>query len=140
MSYATAADLTKRFGETELIELTDQEGVGQINESVLAVALADADAEVDSYLVGRAVLPLSSVPPVLVRVSCDIARFRLFGAKAPEEVRNRYQDARAWLKDVAAGRAVLDGVDTPATAPRGPAVVAPDAVFTSDAFGRMPRV
>jgi len=137
VSYAIAQDLIDRFGLDELIQLTDREGTGDYDPNIAARALADADEEINGYLRGRETLPLASVPAVLKRVACDIARYRLFGISAPEEVRKRYEDARAWLRDVASGRVVLfePTSDKPT---RGFAVVAPDAVFTSDVLGKMP--
>lgn len=136
MAYCTQTDLEDRFGLVELTQLTDRDGAGAPDPAVVARAIADAEAEVDSYLRGRVTLPLSPVPPEVTAVACDIARYRLYGVRAPEEVRRRYEDARGWLRDVAAGRVVL--VREAEAAPVGVAVEAPEAVFTADALGRMP--
>jgi phage gp36-like protein len=134
--YATEADLVDRYGEDELVQLTDRLGTGAIDADVLARALADAAAEVDSYLRGRVSLPLASPPAELVWVQADIARYRLHGVRATEEARKRYEDARSWLRDVAAGRVLLDDDATPPT--RIPSVAAPSAVFTDALLARMP--
>jgi phage gp36-like protein len=47
------------------------------------------------------------VPGAVLGWVGDIARFRLWDQQAPEEVRRRYEDAIAQLKDVAAGRFAL---------------------------------
>jgi phage gp36-like protein len=39
------------------------------------------------------VLPLPTVPAVLTRITCDIARYRLWEDRASDEVRRRYDDA-----------------------------------------------
>ena len=77
MSYATRQDMVNTIGERELIALTDREQTGAINDSVLAVALATAEAEVDSYLAGRYPLPFPNPPLVLTAYTCDIARYHL---------------------------------------------------------------
>lgn len=109
MTYATQADLSERFGETELAQLTDRHYGASIEASVLDRALADADAEIDGYLASRYALPLASVPTALVRVAADIARYRLYDDRVTDAVRNRYQEAVSYLKAISAGGVVIDG-------------------------------
>lgn len=119
--YATRAALIDRFGEAELIQLTDRERLGVIDDTVLDQAIADAAHEIDSHLAGRYTLPLATVPPVLTRVACDVARYRLYDDAAPEEVRNRYKDGVRWLEALARGTVSLGmpPAETPAaTGPR----------------------
>ncbi len=102
--YATRDDMTKRFGEEELILLTDHaSGAGVIDDAVLSQALADASAEVDGYLGGRYTLPLPSVPAVLVRICCDIARYLLHDEHAPERIEKRYDGAISFLSKLGSG-------------------------------------
>jgi phage gp36-like protein len=107
MPYATQADLEDRFGADELTQLTDRVGAGVPDASIVARALADADAEINGYLASRYALPLATVPPVLVRIACDIARYRLWEDRASEEVRRRYEDARRMLESIAKGQVSL---------------------------------
>ncbi len=51
--YATRDDMESRFGLNEVVMLTDRSRSGQVDDSVLAGALADAAAEVDGFLAGR---------------------------------------------------------------------------------------
>lgn len=112
MSYAAQADMVSRFGSTEVIALTDRDRTGEIDADLLAGALEDASAEMDTYLAGRYRLPLTNVPRFLAGLCCDIARYRLSGAEArdTEEVRTRFRDAIAFLKLAADGKVTL-GVD-----------------------------
>ena len=89
--YANTDNMLSRFGEQDLMLLTEREGSvpGQINIAVLEQALRDASAEIDGYIVGRYTLPLTTVPAVLERNCCDIARYFLYGEKAPEQVEKR---------------------------------------------------
>ena len=116
MPYATQAQMIDRFGEAELIQLTDRAGtVGAVVVAVLDAALADADQEIDSYLRPVRTLPLAApIPERLVRVAADVARYHLYDSAAPDDVRTRYEDAIRWLRDVATGRASLGAVDVPA--------------------------
>ena len=107
MPYATQADLEARYGADELTQLTDRIGAGVPDAAVINRALADADAEIDGYLATRYALPLPTVPPVLARIACDIARYRLWEDRASEEVRRRYEDARRILESIANGRVSL---------------------------------
>lgn len=112
MAYATLAAMAARYGETELIELTDRIGSGQIDTAVLDQAIADADAVIDGYLAGRYSLPLSPVPSILIGYGCDLARERLWGdAAADHPVVRRGNDARKFLVLLAEGRVSLGAGD-----------------------------
>lgn len=109
MTYATQADMLAHFGEPELIQLTDRfdAPLGLVDPDVLGQALARADGEIDSYIATRHALPLATVPARLVDVACDIARYHLYTAAAPELIAQRYHDAIAWLRLVARGEVSL---------------------------------
>ena len=107
MSYATQADLETRFGAAEILQLADRDGDDVADSGVVAGALAEADAEIDAHLAARHTLPLVTVPPILVRLACDIARYRLMADNPLEEARKRYEDARRMLESLAAGRVSL---------------------------------
>jgi phage gp36-like protein len=108
MTYATQQDLIDRFGEAQLKQVADRDGDDGLDPDVVAKALADADAEIDGYIGVRYELPLASTPARLVTIACDIAFYRLHPAGVPEDVRQRYYDARSFLLDVAKGLALLD--------------------------------
>lgn len=111
--YATVADMVARFGDLEIIQITDRSHSGQIDHSVAEVALADATAEINTYL-GRYAVPFATVPPVLTRLACDIARYRLTGASGvlvTEDIERRYKiDVLNLLKALARGEVSL-GID-----------------------------
>ena len=138
MTYATQADLTDRFGAVELAQLTDRTKGVVIDATVLGRALADADAEIDSYLATRYSLPLESTPVVLVRMAADMARYRLYDDRVTEAVRQRYGDAVSLLKRMATGEVQLAGSTVLAAATTGAgnavAVLAPDRVFSATAL------
>ena len=113
MAYASVADMVARFGDLEVIELTDRSHSGQIDEAVAKIALEDATAEIDAYL-GRFRRPFYDVPPILKRLCCDIARYRLSAVGLTgitDEIRNRYKiDVLDLLRALAKGDVQL-GVD-----------------------------
>ena len=111
MPYCTQSDLVTRFGQAELVQLTDTTGSGQIDAAVVSQAIADAEAEIDAYLIARYSLPLASVPANLERLACDIARYRLYADRPTELVDVRYRDAIRYLEQV--GRGVIALASTP---------------------------
>lgn len=130
MSYATLSDLIARFGEREIVDLTDRTGVGAVDEAIAQAALDEAASMIDGYLRDRYALPVAApVPAVLARIACDLARFYLAAERATEEMRDRHDAARRLLADIASGRVRL-GIAAPdpltdglAAAKAGPAAV-----------------
>lgn len=100
--YCTLQNLKDRFGETELIQLTDQTDASAIDTAVLNAAIADADAEINSYLTAYT-LPLATIPANFERLACDITRYYLYGTAVTELVKKRYDDAVKYLNLVAKG-------------------------------------
>jgi phage gp36-like protein len=112
MAYASTQDMVARFGLREVIAITDRENTGDVDETVLAPALAEATAEIEGHLAARYSLPLENVPLLVVGLCCDIARYRLSGADVLETdpTRNRYRDAVRMLELIGAGKVSL-GLD-----------------------------
>ncbi len=124
--YASAADLTARFGDA-IGQMVAQDPLAS---TAVHVALEDAAAEVDSYLEGRYQLPLVPVPRTILRVSCDIACYRLLSLlpnMEVEDARHRYEDAVKTLQAIRDGR--LDLGLPQASAP--PSVPTPVLVASS---------
>lgn len=136
MGYATKQNMIDRFDQAELIQLTDRgtPATGAIVDAVLNSALADADAEIDGYLVGSHALPLPSVPRNLVMLACDLARYKLYDDRATEHVRQRYDDAVKYLVRVGKGELALslDAQDQPAPLNGAPMVDGPPRTFSRD--------
>lgn len=124
MNYASVQDMIDRFGARELTQLTDPDLLA-VQAPAVDRALADAQALADGY-VGRIYrLPLPGctkpaptaenpqavqlvAPPQLTRIVCDVARYYLHDALAPEhEVYLRYKACERELAAIADGKAVL---------------------------------
>lgn len=136
MTYVTKQQLIDRFGERELIQLTDRANrpATTVDETVVAEAIRDAEAVVDGYVGKVYQLPMTSAPAVLTKISADIARYYLHGKAADKDgpVHRAYSEAIAWLKDVSRGLVQIDadGV-APAAAGGGSIRAKPaDRVFT----------
>ena len=105
MTYATQQDMTNRFGDREVIALTDRDRSGIIDAPVLQSALESADDEINAYLASNYSLPLANALPIVRDFACDIARYRLCGGEVveTEEVRNRYHAAIKFFEKASKG-------------------------------------
>lgn len=134
MTYATQADLEDAFGASELVQIADRDGDSLPDPGFLAAVLERADSFIDGYLAGRYALPLDApYPPVIVATACDLARYWLYDDAAPERVKEAFDAAVAWLKDISAGRALLQLPAATENADVGsPDYTASDRVFSAD--------
>ncbi|OOF86713.1 hypothetical protein BKG93_02300 [Rodentibacter ratti] len=110
MNYASVDDFVLRVGEVQAIELTDRDLLGEVNENLLEIALADSSSQIDGYLAARYTLPLATVPQNLVRLCCDLARYRLAsmsGVKITDEIIERYKLSLKELQDISSGKVSL---------------------------------
>lgn len=106
--YVTEADFERRFGQDELSDLLRPgHAYAQVENEAASI--------VDGYLAVRYTLPLVNVPELVQALTADVARYRLWDERAPEEVRRRFESAMQQLRDLAAGRLVLppDAAGTP---------------------------
>ena len=137
LAYIDRTGLEERFGLDEIAQLLDDDrsGAESAGESAaLTRACEDATAQIDGYLGARYTLPLSYVPALVVGWAADIARFRLWDEQAPEEVRRRFEDVLAQLRDLAKGLISLppDAAGTPAASQGGMGGYSADRIFTMD--------
>ena len=111
MAYCTKADILEQLEEDILIQLTDDDDAGDVDDDKVTRAIADADAEIDSYCGTKYEVPFSPVPVMVRKYSVDIAIYNLYARRrgAPEDRKERYDDAISFLKDVSKGIATLGG-------------------------------
>lgn len=139
MSYATAQDVINRYPNRDLVQLTNEDPTATtVNTTPITQALADASAEIDSYIEARFTLPLADPPAVLNRLATDIAMYRMQTLRPLhdlDDARKRYEDAVAILTKVAAGELTLglasDGKEPPIAA-AVESVEGPKRVFNRD--------
>jgi phage gp36-like protein len=106
MLYCSKQGLIDRFSEYELIQLTDRDGLGVINDEVLNRAIEDASTEMDAYL-SRFNFTVDNLPKSLKPLACDIARYRLYDEDPIEHIVTRYNNAIKFLKAVNKGEITL---------------------------------
>lgn len=109
MAYAVEADLTKYFGEEQLLIAADRDADGTADTDVISTALEAAEDEIDSYVGVRYDIPLTSVPGVLKRICCDLAMYHMSvdQQSMTEGKEKKYNDAIAWLTKLATGKVTL---------------------------------
>ncbi len=113
MAYSVEADIKKQLDPALLVQLADDDNDGVADSGVISQAIADADAELDSYLSGRYTVPLSPVPALVKKLSVDVAIWNLYSRRSTveDEVRkSRYAAAVKLLTAISKGEARL-GID-----------------------------
>ena len=123
MTYATLGHLLERFGERMLVQLTDRgsPATGEVDEDVVAAQLANTDAVIDGFLLGRYALPLAETPPLLVDLAQVIAIYKLHPFEPDAKIEKDYRDALATLDRIATGKVRLPvaGVEPPSSGASG---------------------
>lgn len=113
MSYSTVEDLKELIPEEMLIQLTDDESTGSIALSRVTEAIAQADAEINSYCASKYAVPFLNVPETVKKCSVDLAIYNLYSRRVermPETRTDRYRNAVRLLEGIARGTVSI-GVD-----------------------------
>lgn len=111
--YIAKADILTRVELRKLIQLTDDEQTGQVNDDVVNGVIADAEGTFESYIRTRHTLPVPATQKVKSSL-LDVAVFKLYERRATSkdgiyELREKAHDrAIAYWKDVSKGAAALD--------------------------------
>ncbi len=133
MAYATKADIDGRYKDVNYPMIPDPNDPDEeiADEAAIEKALADAAQEMDPYLAVKHTLPLVDPPELLVRLSVDIALYRMVSDALgnTEERRQRYDDAVKTLKSIASGTMVLDIEETEASPNGGVTFSGPGRLF-----------
>lgn len=105
--YVTIAEFVDRFGFDEALRMTDTEGDGRIDRSLLVNALSAAQAIANVHLGARLVLPLDPVPEIVKVAVGDMARARLYPRGAPEGVSDAAKAGLKLLERIGEGKLPL---------------------------------
>jgi phage gp36-like protein len=125
MPYLDEAGYVARFGADELAQVQATDATIEFD-----VALADAEAIVDSYLAAvpsrswAVPLVVDPIPRRIVEITADLVRYELH-AKAPtEEIKRRRRQGLAFLEQLVAGKvAIVELVTIPTEAPAGSGIL-----------------
>lgn len=141
MIYCTLADI--EAPEQDLIELTDDNNFGVVNQVAVDKAIASAGELIDGYLRGRYTLPLHPQPSGLLSpLAAVIALRRLYGCRPrlaiPESLADEYKNCLKTLELISSGKITLDcETDQVSVVPEscGPQSSTPGRIFTRDTLG-----
>ncbi len=140
MAYSTLDDIKKLLPEETIIQLTDDENLGVVNQGRVDEAIAQADAEINSYCASKYTVPFTTVPAIAKKISVDLAIYNLYSRKVdiiPETRAERYKNAIRQLEGISKGTISL-GVDpAPAATTEGGAetnTTTSDRTFTKDSM------
>jgi len=110
LAYATQNDLSpRRISAAELLQLTDDTNSGVVNAQLVTDILDESSALIDSYVGQRYTVPLQ--PSSQVKGLClTLGEYYLYlrRKRMKEDVRQSYEDALSFLRDVSSGKARLD--------------------------------
>lgn len=123
--YSSVARIKARLTNDTLLQLTDDEGLGVVNEARLSAALVKASSIVDMLCGTKYSVPFVSVPSIVESLVDDIAEYELYARKVrefPEAIKERRDNAVKLLTNVSNGTASL-GIDP---APKPPTAGAPE--------------
>lgn len=133
--YCTETDLVRRYSQQELDRVLATVPV-QERADTIARAIADATSAINDYVGRRYPVPLAPVPQSITMRACVIARYFLHRAGEAERIRQDYEDAIAWLRDVARGIVSLGDTATPPpeAAAGQPESSGPARIFSRDSL------
>jgi phage gp36-like protein len=109
VGYCTKPDILKSISDEVLIQLTDDNSVGTVDDAKVTGAIEKADSIIDGYCGKRYAVPFSPVPNLVRDMSVDLAIYNLYGNRqgAPDYWEKRRDDTIAFLKDVSKGTATI---------------------------------
>ncbi|MBU1564227.1 MAG: DUF1320 domain-containing protein [Proteobacteria bacterium] len=139
--YASLADILEQVPEDVLIALTDDEESGEVVETVVDRAIANAMALIDAHCGDRYAVPFNPVPDLVRLYAVDLAAYNLYSRRThvpmPEVTAERQKQALAFLRLVQKGEASV-GI-APATASDGESygalVSGNERIFSRDKMG-----
>lgn len=143
MAYAAIADMQKRIAGHLLEQLAPAVAPATLDNDRINTAIADADALIDGYLGSRYAVPFTTVPPLIKKLSVDIAIYYLHQGyqelKMPEGVKERYDDAIRSLEELKSGEILLAGSTSAAalSAFIRTNKTADDRIFTAESLAGM---
>jgi phage gp36-like protein len=118
--YCTQSDIITAITEAIVIQLTDDDNVGVVEDAHVTQAIQTADAEINGYCASRYAVPFATVPEIVKALSIEISIYHLYKRRTvPENIEKAYDKAIARLKDIARGLVTLGVQPPPATSDGG---------------------
>lgn len=111
--YLSIAEFAARFGLREVVAMTDGDGSGRIDRTLLVAKLIDAQAVADAHIAARYLVPLDPVPLIVKKIVGDLARAALHPDGTTEEAKL----AMRMLERIQAGTMPIPAATPPAVPP-----------------------
>lgn len=110
--YSIEADVTSKIPEADVALLTDDADGDVIDSAKVDEAIERADDMVDSYIRGRFEVPLDPTPPLIKRISTNLAIFELYERKlnliVPENIQRLRDNAVGDLVKIQEGKIAIE--------------------------------
>lgn len=137
MAYTSTPLMIARVGAGLLIALTDRGDVplGVIDAAVMAQAMADADEQINGYLMGRYALPLAVSSGLIADIAGAITLWKLHVTSPEDKIKADYDAAIKTLRDIAQGIIRIPnaaGVEPVSSGAQGVQVVDRERPFTAE--------
>ncbi len=135
MPYCQLSDIQNVLRADALLQLTDDDNAGAINQEVVNECIARGDALINSYCSARYIIPFAPpIPDVIRMLSEDLAIYHLYarrGEEIPGSTGDKYKNAIGQLRDISKGLVDLGLADAAEAA-----VQEPDITNTADVTNR----
>lgn len=108
MAYCSAQDLIdlRIASEAELIALSDDDGAGIVDTTVVEAAAEQASLEVDAHLAGVVAAPLAEAPSLIKRLAAILTFFHLH-PDPTDHATEQYRRALGTLRQIRSGEIPL---------------------------------
>ncbi len=139
--YNTLSDLKKSMSESDIIQLTDDDQSGGIDETVVDEGIAWAFDLINNHVRGKYPVPLSPVPDMVEKISVDLVIYFLYTRRQayeiPDGVAERYKMAIKLLEKIQGGKIVLEvDIGTTDTSELRTNKTADDRIFPKDVLDK----
>lgn len=118
--YCELQDIQKFMDNPTLVQLTDDNQTGVIDQSVIDEAIIYSETLIDGYLRSRYTLPLNQTPKIITFIALDLSIHRLYSRRLatdmPDSINEKYKTAIKVLEQIQKGIISL-GIETSSTAP-----------------------
>jgi len=112
MAYSTLADILAMVQEDTLRQMTDDDMNGVVDTAKVDAAILTADEIINGFLRGRYTVPLTTVPPLVMGLSRDLAIYEVYSRRGeggcPDNVVKRADNVRKMLGQIQRGEMLLD--------------------------------
>ena len=111
--YCTEEDISNQISNETLIQLTDDTGLGAVNQTHVSDALLFAEVLINGYLLSRYKLPVNSETLSLLKIlATDLSIYRLylrrFQTDIPSGISEKYKNSIKMLEQIQKGVIALE--------------------------------